>query len=145
MPLPLRPRFLDPIRERVADEKRERVPDVSRPTAVAIGAGMSGLLAAAALADHAPVTLIERDTLPAGPEPRRGVPPARQAHLVWTGGVTALDTLLPGLTEDLVARGARLAHIMGDMVSRAPNEIWFRRVTSTRTATWSAPETCWTP
>ncbi|MGW5047857.1 NAD(P)/FAD-dependent oxidoreductase [Streptomyces griseoluteus] len=105
--------------------------DAARPTAVVIGAGMSGLLAAAALVDHADVTLIERDTLPAGPEPRRGVPQARHAHMVWTGGVTALDTLLPGLTEELVARGARLAHIMGDMVSRAPNEIWFRRFTST--------------
>ncbi|MFJ5520646.1 NAD(P)/FAD-dependent oxidoreductase [Streptomyces griseoluteus] len=105
--------------------------DASRPTAVVIGAGMSGLLAAAALVGHADVTLIERDTLPAGPEPRRGVPQARHAHLVWTGGVTALNTLLPGLTEELVARGARLAHIMGDMVSRAPNEIWFRRFTST--------------
>ncbi|MFJ6841084.1 NAD(P)/FAD-dependent oxidoreductase [Streptomyces griseoluteus] len=107
------------------------MPDAPRPTAVVIGAGMSGLLAAAALAGHADVTLIERDTLPAGPQPRRGVPQARHAHLVWTGGVTALDTLLPGLTDELVARGARLAHIMGDMVSRAPNEIWFRRFTST--------------
>ncbi|WP_405550537.1 NAD(P)/FAD-dependent oxidoreductase [Streptomyces sp. NBC_01171] len=105
--------------------------DVTRPTVIVLGAGMSGLLAAAALADHADVTLIERDTLPTGPEPRRGVPQARHAHLVWTGGVTALDTLLPGLIEELVARGARLAHIMGDMVSRAPNEIWFRRFTST--------------
>ncbi|WP_030813554.1 NAD(P)/FAD-dependent oxidoreductase [Streptomyces sp. NRRL F-2799] len=107
------------------------MPDAPRPTVVVIGAGMSGLLAAAALAGHADVILVERDTLPAGPEPRRGVPQARHAHMVWTGGVTALDTLLPGLTEELVARGARLAHIMGDMVSRAPNEIWFRRFTST--------------
>ncbi|MFK4110871.1 NAD(P)/FAD-dependent oxidoreductase [Streptomyces sp. NPDC002176] len=105
--------------------------DVARPTVIVIGAGMSGLLAAAALVDHADVTLIERDTLPAGPEPRRGVPQARHAHLVWTGGVTALGVLLPGLIEDLVSRGARLVHIMGDMVSRAPNEIWFRRFTST--------------
>ncbi|MFD8261905.1 NAD(P)/FAD-dependent oxidoreductase [Streptomyces griseoluteus] len=105
--------------------------DVTRPTVIVLGAGMSGLLAAAAVVDYADVTLIERDTLPLGPEPRRGVPQARHAHLVWTGGVTALDTLLPGLTEELVTRGARLAHIMGDMVSRAPNEIWFRRFTST--------------
>ncbi|BDD76143.1 MULTISPECIES: NAD(P)/FAD-dependent oxidoreductase [Streptomyces violaceoruber group] len=102
-----------------------------RPTAVVIGASATGLLAAAALADFADVTVVERDRLPDGPEPRRGVPQARHAHLVWSGGVKALDDLLPGLTGEIVAHGGRLAHIMGDMVSRAPNEVWFRRFTST--------------
>ncbi|MFI7870008.1 NAD(P)/FAD-dependent oxidoreductase [Streptomyces salinarius] len=102
-----------------------------RPTAVVIGAGASGLFAAAALADFADVTVVERDRLPDGPEPRRGVPQARHAHLVWSGGVKAFDALVPGLTGDIVARGGRLVHIMGDMVSRAPNEVWFRRFTST--------------
>lgn len=102
-----------------------------RPTAVVIGASATGLLAAAALADFADVTVVERDRLPDGPEPRRGVPQARHAHLVWSGGVKALDDLLPGLTGEVVAHGGRLAHIMGDMVSRAPNEVWFRRFTST--------------
>ncbi|WP_330461524.1 FAD-dependent monooxygenase [Streptomyces sp. NBC_00820] len=102
-----------------------------RPTAVVIGASVSGLCAAAALAEYADVTLLERDTLPEGPEPRRGVPQARHAHLVWSGGVAAFDELLPGLVAESVARGARLVHIMGDMVSRAPNEIWFRRFTAT--------------
>lgn len=102
-----------------------------RPTAVVIGASATGLLAAAALADFADVTVVERDRLPDGPEPRRGVPQARHAHLVWSGGVKALDDLLPGLTREIVAHGGRLAHIMGDMVSRAPNEVWFRRFTST--------------
>ncbi|QIP74629.1 FAD-dependent monooxygenase [Streptomyces sp. VN1] len=99
----------------------------SRPTAIVIGASASGLLAAAALAEHADVTVIERDTLPAGPEARRGIPQAHHAHLVWTGGVKAFDDLLPGLVQALVDEGARLVRIMGDMVSRAPNEVWFRR------------------
>ena len=101
-----------------------------RPTAVVVGAGASGLFAAAALTDFADVTVVERDRLPDGPEPRRGVPQARHAHLVWSGGVKAFDDLVPGLTGDIVARGGRLVHIMGDMVSRAPNEVWFRRFTS---------------
>jgi 2-polyprenyl-6-methoxyphenol hydroxylase-like FAD-dependent oxidoreductase len=102
-----------------------------RPRAVVVGGSISGLFAAVALAEFAEVTVVERDTLPEGPEPRRGVPQARHAHLVWSGGVKAFDELLPGLVEEIVAAGARLVHIMGDLVSRAPNEIWFRRFTST--------------
>ncbi|WP_405873185.1 NAD(P)/FAD-dependent oxidoreductase [Streptomyces sp. NBC_00005] len=102
-----------------------------RPSAVVIGGSIAGLFAAAVLAEFADVTVVERDALPEGPEPRRGVPQARHAHLVWSGGVGAFDELLPGLVEELVAKGARLVHIMGDMVSRAPNEIWFRRFTAT--------------
>jgi 2-polyprenyl-6-methoxyphenol hydroxylase-like FAD-dependent oxidoreductase len=96
-----------------------------------IGAGVTGLFAAAVLAPFADVTVVERDFLPDGPAPRRGVPQARHAHLVWSGGVRAFEELLPGLVDELVASGARLVHIMGDMVSRAPNEIWFRRFTAT--------------
>ncbi|MFJ5842300.1 NAD(P)/FAD-dependent oxidoreductase [Streptomyces shenzhenensis] len=108
------------------------MPDAARrPTAVVIGGSISGLFAAAALVEHADVTVVERDILPVGPTPRRGVPQARHAHLVWSGGVAAFEEVLPGLVAELTARGARLVHIMGDMVSRAPNEIWFRRFTAT--------------
>jgi 2-polyprenyl-6-methoxyphenol hydroxylase-like FAD-dependent oxidoreductase len=106
-------------------------PVIPRPRAVVIGASAAGLFAAAALAESADVTLVERDVLPEGPEPRRGVPQARHAHLVWSGGVRALGELLPGLVEDVVCRGGRLVRIMGDMVSRAPNEVWFRRFLAT--------------
>ncbi|MET8225969.1 FAD-dependent monooxygenase [Streptomyces sp. NPDC005301] len=98
-----------------------------RPTAIVIGASATGLLAAAALADFAEVTVLERDVLPEQPEPRRGIPQAHHAHLVWSGGVKAFEELLPNVVEMLVASGARLVRIMGDMVSRAPNEVWFRR------------------
>ncbi|MGW0185792.1 NAD(P)/FAD-dependent oxidoreductase [Streptomyces sp. NPDC003362] len=104
---------------------------VRRPTALVIGASAAGLLAAAALSEFADVVIIERDRLPKGPEPRRGVPQARHAHMVWSGGVLAFNALLPGLTDDIVARGGRMAHIMADMVSRAPNEVWFRRFLAT--------------
>ncbi|MGW4044528.1 NAD(P)/FAD-dependent oxidoreductase [Streptomyces sp. NPDC004721] len=109
------------------------MPDTAtgRPTAIVIGASAAGLFAAAALTEHADVTLLERDTLPDGPEPRRGVPQARHAHLVWSGGVRAFNDLVPGVVDGVLAEGGRLVHIMGDMVSRAPNEVWFRRFTST--------------
>ncbi|MGW2426191.1 FAD-dependent oxidoreductase [Streptomyces sp. NPDC001709] len=103
----------------------------SRPTVIVIGASATGLFAASALAEFADVTLLERDILPRTPERRRGVPQADHAHLVWSGGVAAFNDLLPGVVEEAVASGARLVHIMGDMVSRAPNEVWFRRFTST--------------
>lgn len=102
-----------------------------RPTVIVIGGSLTGLFTAAALAGFADVTIVERDALPEGPHPRRGVPQAHHAHLVWSGGVLAFNELLPGIVEEIVANGARLVHIMGDMVSRAPNEIWFRRFTAT--------------
>ncbi len=88
---------------------------------------MTGMLAAAVLADHADVTVVERDLLPSGPEPRKGLPQARHAHVLWSGGVKALEELLPGITEQLVARGAWRARIMTDLVSKAPSGQWFRR------------------
>ncbi|MFI8949699.1 FAD-dependent monooxygenase [Streptomyces sp. NPDC053750] len=106
-------------------------PSTSRPTAVVIGASATGLFAAAALTEFADVVVLERDLLPDGPAPRRGIPQGRHAHLVWSGGVQALGDLLPGTVDEVVARGGRLAHIMGDMVSRAPNEVWFRRFLAT--------------
>jgi flavin-dependent dehydrogenase len=53
--------------------------------AIVMGASMSGLLAARALADHySSVTVIERDEFPAECEPRKGVPQARQVHGLLT-------------------------------------------------------------
>ncbi|MBD0420258.1 FAD-dependent monooxygenase [Streptomyces sp. TRM S81-3] len=102
-----------------------------RPTAVVIGASAAGLLTAAVLTEFADVTIIERDRLPDGSEPRRGVPQTRHAHLVWSGGVNAFNEILPGFADAAVAQGARLVRIMGDMISRAPNEVWFRRFLAT--------------
>ena len=84
--------------------------------AVVIGASIGGLLAAAALSGSYPqVTLFERDDLPAEPAPRRGVPQSRQLHALQARGVQALDELLPGLRDELVAAGGVRADMQGDV------------------------------
>ena len=76
--------------------------------ALVIGAGMAGLLAAAALADRfARVTVIERDELVDTPAPRRAVPQGRHAHALLPSGHQCLEELLPGISGELVAAGAQ--------------------------------------
>ncbi|WP_338894961.1 FAD-dependent monooxygenase [Streptomyces sp. TG1A-60] len=94
--------------------------------AVVVGAGLGGLLAAAALRDHAEVTLVERDALPEGPEPRKGVPQARHSHLLWSGGVRAMEELLPGVTDAWLAAGARRIPLPTGLVSLSARG-WVRR------------------
>ena len=83
------------------------MPDPARDHAVVIGAGMAGLTAAQALSGHfRKVTVIERDTLPAEAEPRRGTPQCQHAHMLLAGGLQALQTLFPGFEDDLAKAGA---------------------------------------
>ncbi|WP_409472321.1 pyridine nucleotide-disulfide oxidoreductase [Streptomyces sp. HC307] len=85
------------------------------------------MLAARALAAFADrVVVVERDVLPEGPEPRKGLPQARHAHMLWSGGVRALEELLPGVVGVLHAAGARRAPVTTDMVVMAAHG-WFRR------------------
>jgi 2-polyprenyl-6-methoxyphenol hydroxylase-like FAD-dependent oxidoreductase len=75
--------------------------------AVVVGAGMAGLPAARALADHfEDVVVLERDTLAAHASHRRGTPQARHTHGLLQGGQRALSHLFPGFEEDLAAAGA---------------------------------------
>ncbi|WP_333760896.1 FAD-dependent oxidoreductase [Streptomyces sp. IBSBF 2390] len=94
--------------------------------AIVIGGGLTGMLAAQALAGEAHVTVIERDTLPDAPEPRKGLPQAHHAHLLWSGGADAIETLLPGTAEALAGRGARRIPLTAGMVGLSPQG-WFRR------------------
>jgi 2-polyprenyl-6-methoxyphenol hydroxylase-like FAD-dependent oxidoreductase len=74
---------------------------------VVIGASLAGLLAAAAAAQSGARTMIiERDRLPDVPEPRKGVPQGRQAHVLLHRGLISAAALLPGLRDDLLAVGA---------------------------------------
>src|SRR5262245_42526563 len=82
--------------------------------AIVIGGGMGGLLAAPVLADgYDRVTILDRDCLPAMPEPRKGVPHGRHAHGLLARGREVLEELLPGLTEELIDAGA----VEGDMLA----------------------------
>ncbi|PAZ12158.1 pyridine nucleotide-disulfide oxidoreductase [Streptomyces sp. SA15] len=85
------------------------------------------MLAARALAEFVDrVVVVERDELPAGPEPRKGLPQARHAHMLWSGGVRAMEELLPGVTGALRDAGARRLPVTTDMVALGARG-WFRR------------------
>ena len=88
---------------------------MSERHAVVIGASMGGLLAARVLAEsHDRVTVVDRDELPPVGAQRKGVPQRRHAHGLLARGLTALEELFPGLTDELVARGA----LTGDIQER---------------------------
>ncbi len=83
----------------------ERTSDGS--SAVIIGAGIAGLLAARVLSDHVDrVTIFERDLLPWTPAPRRGVPQGRHGHVMLAAGQKLLDEWFPMLSYELRDRGA---------------------------------------
>ncbi|MGW0816049.1 FAD-dependent monooxygenase [Streptomyces viridiviolaceus] len=97
--------------------------------AVVIGAGLAGMLAAAALCSAVDeVIVLERDELPDGPEHRRGLPQGRHAHLLMAGGLAAMDDLVPGvdMREHLLAAGAHEISLSSGMVALT-SEGWFRR------------------
>jgi 2-polyprenyl-6-methoxyphenol hydroxylase-like FAD-dependent oxidoreductase len=78
-----------------------------RTHAVVIGAGMAGLLAARALANHFDqVTMVDRDRFPDRPGFRRGVPQSRHLHVLLSRGLECLEQLFPCFEADLVAAGA---------------------------------------
>jgi 2-polyprenyl-6-methoxyphenol hydroxylase-like FAD-dependent oxidoreductase len=81
------------------------------PHAIVLGASMAGMLAARVLADHARVTIVERDPLPDAPEPRRGVPQAHHLHALLARGMTALEEWFPGIREEMSAAGGVIADI----------------------------------
>ncbi|GHF03852.1 NAD(P)/FAD-dependent oxidoreductase [Streptomyces morookaense] len=85
---------------------------------VVLGGGMAGMLAAAVLADHGhDVVVVERDRLPDTARARRGVPQARHAHLMMSGGARVVETLLPGAAERWLAAGARRISLPTGLVS----------------------------
>jgi 2-polyprenyl-6-methoxyphenol hydroxylase-like FAD-dependent oxidoreductase len=80
-----------------------------RGTAVVLGASISGLLTARALADFfSNVTMVERDALPDGPTIRRGVPQGGLPHIPLARGTQIMDELFPGFLDELVAGGGRV-------------------------------------
>lgn len=86
----------------------------ARPRVVILGASLAGLLAAAASAGIPTWSLstgtrsIEELT-----SPRRGVPQSRHTHGLLVSGSRAMEALLPGLLDEVVARGAILGDVIG--------------------------------
>jgi len=75
--------------------------------AVVVGAGIGGLTAAAALADHFEhVIVLERDALPREAAHRAGTPQARHVHALLAGGQRTLGDLFPAFEQDLARAGA---------------------------------------
>ena len=76
---------------------------------------MAGLLAARVLTDtYETVTIVERDALPDGPAHRRGVPQGHHTHGLLASGRAVLESLFPGIEQELVARGALANDIAND-------------------------------
>ncbi|MFF2790724.1 NAD(P)/FAD-dependent oxidoreductase [Streptomyces sp. NPDC058049] len=94
---------------------------------VIIGGSLAGMLAAAAVKEHVDsVEILEAHELPAGSEPRTGVPQAAHIHWLQAGGAEAIDALLPGSIDLLMAAGAHRIPVTTDMVIYSP-EGWYRR------------------
>ncbi|MCX4782622.1 NAD(P)/FAD-dependent oxidoreductase [Streptomyces sp. NBC_01264] len=95
--------------------------------AVVLGGGFAGVLVAKVLSRHVDeVTVVEGGRYPAGPGVRPGLPQAFHSHVLVTAGAEALDTVLPGTLEALLARGAHRRGLPdGALILSADG--WFRR------------------
>jgi 2-polyprenyl-6-methoxyphenol hydroxylase-like FAD-dependent oxidoreductase len=81
----------------------------SKPAhAIVIGGSIVGSAVAALLASRfEQVTVLERDALPNEPRSRAGVPQARHVHALLARGGAELESLFPGLIDELVCNGAQ--------------------------------------
>ncbi|MFF3006126.1 FAD-dependent monooxygenase [Kitasatospora sp. NPDC057940] len=87
-----------------------------RGTAVVIGGGLAGTVAAWALRGFAErIVVVERDRYPAEPTFRAGVPQGRHAHLVLEAGHRALEEMMPGIKKELTEAGAVRVAVSGDL------------------------------
>lgn len=100
----------------------QQTPNAIEKHALVIGAGMSGLLAARVLADHfGRVTVLDRDRLTDGPEPRKGVPQGRHLHSLAVRGSELLEGFFPGLDRELSEAGCPAVDQAGDTVTDVPS------------------------
>jgi 2-polyprenyl-6-methoxyphenol hydroxylase-like FAD-dependent oxidoreductase len=85
--------------------------------AVVVGASMAGLCAARVLAERfGQVLVLDRDTLPEGPQPRGRVPQGRHPHLLLVAGARLLEGWFPDLIAELEAGGAVDLDVCGDFL-----------------------------
>ncbi|MFF2614525.1 FAD-dependent oxidoreductase [Kitasatospora sp. NPDC058046] len=84
--------------------------------AVVLGGSIAGLLAARVLAESYPrVVVVERDRILGVRGPRRGVPHGNHAHGLVARGHQIMESLFPGLTDELVTAGVRPGDFSADI------------------------------
>lgn len=88
--------------------------------AVVLGGGFTGMLAAAALSEHADVIVVERERLPRTPARPTDLPQARHAHLLAADGARLVDALLPGSVDGWLAEGARRVPVPAELAGCSP-------------------------
>ncbi len=77
--------------------------------AIVIGASVTGLFAARAVADFfEKVIVIEKDTLEPNASPRKGVPQGNHIHGILPPTYAALKKLMPEVIEQLISHGAHI-------------------------------------
>ena len=80
--------------------------------AVVVGGSIGGLLMARALASRVDkVTVIDRDTPPDSPKPRRGAGQTTQVHALLDSGREAMESLVPGLFAAVESDGGLRADV----------------------------------
>lgn len=85
--------------------------------AIVMGGSIAGLVAARVLSDwFTKVTVIERDPRPEGPEPRKGAPQMRHAHILLAGAIEPIREWYPGIIEELAEAGALRIDAGADVV-----------------------------
>ena len=113
--------------------------------AVVVGASMAGLCAARVLSQRfGTVVVVERDSLPSGPEWRRQVPQGRHPHLLLTAGAQLLEGWFPGLIAELESGGAVDVDICGDFDWYQSGGAWRRPASPLRGPAMSRPFLEWT-
>ena len=94
---------------------------------VVIGNSFAGLLTALALAEHADqVTIVDRDRIPDGPQPRSGIPQGRHIHVLLAAGQRAMEAMLPGLLGELAVLGVPSVGLPRDVLQINKGR-WVRR------------------
>ena len=84
--------------------------------AIVIGGGFAGQCAARALSEHVDrVTIIEKDTLPVGPDHRKGVPQSHHVHAMLMRGLHELESFFPGFEADMERQGAHRIDLGADL------------------------------
>lgn len=101
---------------------------MAKQHAIVIGGSMAGLCAARVLSGfYDKVTVIDRDSYPAGAHERPGVPQSRHVHALLARGRLELERLFPGFEKIMIERGAIEINFGRDFATLRPDGWAVRR------------------